>query len=305
MKKSWILYLTALAGTLGFYAAYQGWLAWLLLQAVFWLPALSLAVSLPAMLTTRIHCDCPGYLPLGSDRKLSARIHCPLPTPPVRFQITAVRPLTAEAWLLKDGNFLPTDHVGRLDCRRKGCRVYDYLGFFGIPEKNRSEMHIFIRPVPVSMPEPASLQRHFSTAWRPKAGGGFAENHELRLYRPGDNMNQIHWKLTAKTDQLMIREPMVPLRSRAVVSVTVNGNLNRRLGQLLWLGRYLLDRSLPFTLWALTGEGAVTAPITNETELLAALDLLLSTPRAAEDSVFDRSFGSAWHYHIGGDDHEN
>ena len=305
MKKSWILYLTALAGVIGFYAAYQGWLAWVLLQAVLWLPALSLAVSLPAMLKTRIFWDCPAYLPLGADRKLTAQLRCPLPMPPVRFQMTVLRRLTGNAWLLQDGDSLPTDHVGRLECRWKGCRIYDYLGFFGIPAKSRKQMHIFIRPLPIPMPEPASLQRHFATAWRPKAGGGFGENHELRLYRPGDSMNQVHWKLTAKMDQLMIREPMVPLQSRAVVSLDLKGNLNRSMGQLLWLGMYLLDRNLPFTLCALTGDGMVTESIATEEALLNTLDLLLGKPGITEGSVLQQSFGSAWHYHIGGDDRES
>lgn len=305
MKKSWILYLAALAGVFCFYAAYQGWLAWLLLQAVLWLPVVSLAASLPAMLTAKLSWDCPGYLPLGADRKLTVRIRCPLPMPPVRFQMTLQRRLTGDTWRLGDGDALPTDHVGRLDCRWKDCQVYDYLGFFGIPRKRRKEMHIFIRPVPVAMPEPASLQRHFSTAWRPKAGGGFGENHELRLYRPGDSMNQVHWKLTAKMGQLMIREPMVPLRSRAVVSLDLKGNPDHILGQLLWLGRYLLDRNLPFTLWALTGDGMVTAPIVTETELLETLDLLLGKSQAEDGSVRQQNFGSAWHYHIGGDDRES
>ncbi|MBR2633811.1 MAG: DUF58 domain-containing protein, partial [Lentisphaeria bacterium] len=43
---------------------------------------------------------------------------------------------------------------------------------------------------------------------RPKPGGGYGENYEIRQYRPGDNLNQIHWKLSAKVGDLMLREPM-------------------------------------------------------------------------------------------------
>lgn len=31
--------------------------------------------------------------------------------------------------------------------------------------------------------------------------GAYAEEHELRPYRPGDPMRTVHWKLTAKQER--------------------------------------------------------------------------------------------------------
>lgn len=44
-----------------------------------------------------------------------------------------------------------------------------------------------------------------------------SEQYELRAYRPGDTLRSVHWKLSAKTDALLVRESMEPaFRSMAV-----------------------------------------------------------------------------------------
>jgi hypothetical protein len=92
-----------------------------------------------------------------------------------------------------------------------------------------------------------SLARYAGRAWKPKPGGGFAENHEIRLYRPGDKMNQIHWKLSSKMNKLMVREAMEPVQDRVLVEMILRGTpeeLDRKFGRLLWTGNYLLEQGL-------------------------------------------------------------
>ena len=48
-----IVYLATLLGCLVFYYFYREWFSWFALTLVFLLPFLSLALSLPAILTTR------------------------------------------------------------------------------------------------------------------------------------------------------------------------------------------------------------------------------------------------------------
>ena len=303
MVRRWIYYLTSLIGCFIFYAAYQGWLAWVLLCCLFWLPLASLVLSLPAMLTLSAKCRCGGNMALGEIQQAEILISCPLPVSPYRCQLTVERPLTGEKWVLKEGQSLPADHVGTLFCRLDKCRVYDWLGLFSIRILRRKDGTVTVRPRPADLWEPADLQRFMSRAWKPKAGGGYAENHELRLYRPGDNLNQVHWKLTAKTGKLMIREPMEPIRGAALVTMDIKGDaekLDLRFGQLLWMGKHLLEQGLRFDLRALTGNGVVDGRITNEEELYRQMDLLLGCPPVAEGSMQNEQFRAGWHYHIGG-----
>ena len=47
-------------------------------------------------------------------------------------------------------------------------------------------------------------------------------SYELREYRDGDTLKQVHWKLNAKLDRLMVREPLTALRA----ALTPGGDLD-------------------------------------------------------------------------------
>ena len=143
-------------------------------------------------------------------------------------------------------------------------------------------------------------------AWKPKPGGGLAENHELRLYRPGDSMNQIHWKLSAKTGKYIVREAMEPIRNRILVTMELKGTpeqLDRKFGRLLWLGSHLLELGLCFEVQVLTGKGMRSMQIGKREDLLAAMDLLLSSPPAIKEDHLSVE-AAAWQYRIGGGEDE-
>lgn len=307
MVTQWCIYLASLLGCIVFYVAYQGWLAWVLLLAVFWLPALSLLLSLPAMLSVRMTVLSGGTVRQGEHRWVAVRVRCPLPVPRYRCQVLVIRNITGERWLLGPGDPVPTEHVGQLVCRPERCRIYDYLGLFWIRVRDRREVETLVRPVPVRMTVPEGMERYAARAWKPKPGGGFAENHELRLYRPGDQLNQVHWKLSAKTGKLIIREAMEPVRGAALLTVNLRGTpeqLDRKLGRLLWMGDHLLQRELHYEIQAMTGGGLLTFSITNQEELTHAVDTLLGCGPAAE-TIRNRPTEASWHCHIGGDEDED
>ena len=80
----------------------------------------------------------------------------------------------------------------------------------------------------------------------PKPGGGFSEEHDLRPYRRGDSPKSVHWKLSAKRDSLIVREPMVyPPQSRLVQIARWNGSVERDLilGRLRWVSDWLIKRN--------------------------------------------------------------
>ena len=45
-----------------------------------------------------------------------------------------------------------------------------------------------------------------------RAGYDLSEVYQLREYRPGDSLRQMHWKLSGKLDRLVIREASLPVR---------------------------------------------------------------------------------------------
>ena len=304
MVRRWILYLVILLGSIAFYVANQQWLGWMLLVLVLAIPFFSLLVSLPAMLSARASVRCAGILEKHMEEVPNFHLVCRFPLSLTRGKIRVRRTITGESWILKPKEKLPTDHCGQLVCQPEKLMIYDYLALFRLKVTKKKSTSVIVRPDRISMDAPPDLDRHLSRSWKPKPGGGFSENHELRLYRPGDSLNQVHWKLTAKTGKLVVREAMEPQLGRMLLTMNLRGSpeiLDRNFAELLWMGRHLLQMGMRFEIHVLTGIGAWMRTVTNEPELEKAIDDLLSQPPAEEGSILDRQIPASWRCHIGGE----
>lgn len=297
-----IVYLIALLGGLVFYWAYREWLSWFVLCLLVTLPWFSLLVSLPAMLTCRGEVECPAAVVKGTESELIWRGYSPFPLPSLTGKLMVTNILTGQTKKLRSGDVLPTEHCGQLQIALRRPRSHDYLGLFSLPVRKQASSSVLVRPVPVPVDNPPDMTRYQVNAWKPKPGGGFSENHELRLYRPGDSLKQVHWKLSAKTGKLITREPMEPLRNRMLLTLELRGTpqqLDEKLGRLLWMSRYLLRCELPHSIQCLTGSGMLTFPVSCQEDLNRTVDTLLrSAPAGQEEPVYT---GASWRCHIGGD----
>ena len=306
MVRRWILYLLAVALCLVFYFAYLQWFAWLLLVGVLCLPVVGLLVSLPAMLSLQVSASCALPVGLGEEEPVDLQVDCKLPAPPVRGRIRVTRTNTGEKWKLKPGRNLPADHCGELFCEPIRVKVYDYLGLFFVPTQKKQTLSVPILPKSEPIRHLPDIERILAQSWVPKPGGGYAENHELRLYRPGDSLNQIHWKMSAKTGKYIIREAMIPRNSRIILTMELKGTAQQqdaKFGQLMWLGQYLLEKELRHEWSVLTGNGLCSFPVADEKSLIEALQQLLAEPPVEEDAAWP-ALNAGWHYRIGGEQDE-
>jgi uncharacterized protein (DUF58 family) len=307
MARRRILYALALMGCLVFYGAYQEWFSFILLQVIVYFPFLSLVLSFWAMLRIRMEPVAAPKIPMGSTEAIQLKVSSKYPLLPNKSKIRIVKPLTGERWILKPSDKLPTDHCGGLRAELHKPRVYDYLGLFGLPVRKTTAQTFLVLPEPVTMDVPPDLTRYLAQRWRPKPGGGYAENHEIRQFHPGDNLNQIHWKLSAKVGDLMLREPMEPERGLMLLTMDLRGTaaeLDDKLGRLLWLGGWLLERRISFDIRVLTGNGIESWTVRDEWDLNKCIEDLLCSPFAPEGSIRDRGFTAAWRHHIGGEQGE-
>ena len=307
MAKARIKYLLALAGAFGFYIAYREWLSWLLLVGLLGLPWLSLAVSLPRMWKLRICAEGPGTLAVNDRDRVTLKAVGKYLVPPFSGRLGLNRTITGETWHYKNGGAVPTEHCGAIRVVPERVSVCDVLCLFRFRVKAPEPCWVSVFPREVPLEDVPDLKSFMARSWHPKPGGGYAENHELRLYRPGDSLNQIHWKLTAKTGKLTIREPMEPNRGLVLLTMDITGDgetLDRKFGQLLWLGRLLNAQEIPFEIRVLTGQGIVTCPIDGEAALNQAIHRLLRATPVREGSILDHSQAAAWHRHMGGEPYE-
>lgn len=304
MARRRILYVLALIGCLVFYGAYQEWFSFILLQVIVYFPFLSLVLSFWAMLCIRVEPLAAPKIPKGSTEAVQLNVSSKHPLPPHKSKIRIVKLFTGESWILKPGDKLPTDHCGGLQAQLYKPRVYDYLGIFGLRVRKTISQTVLVLPEPVTMDVPPDLTRYLAQRWRPKPGGGYAENHEIRQFHPGDNLNQIHWKLSAKVGDLMLREPMEPERGLMLLTMDLRGTaseLDDKLGRLMWLGNWLLEKNIAFDVSVLTGNGIESWTIHDAWDLHKSMEDLLCAPIAREGSIRDRVFTAAWRHHIGGE----
>ena len=305
MVKRWLLYLVALLGCIIFFGAYQGWVAWLMLLTVALAPLLSLALAVIPMMTVRPTFLFPGAAEAGQAENLDVRLKSSFPVPPCTCQFEVRHSISGTMAVLPSGSPLPTEHCGQVTVSGGRFYVYDYLGLFRHHQRRTVSKSILVRPKPLAVKPPKDLERFLSQSWRPKPGGGFSEQHELRLYRPGDSLNQIHWKLSAKTGKLTIREAMVPNYGRVLLTMELSGTpeeIDRKFGRLLWMGQYLLEQGLRYEIWVRTASGVEKHTVVWESDLNAAIDSLLCCTAAEAGFVPDAA--ASWQYHIGGEPDE-
>ena len=302
-----LIYLTVLAAGGMFFLSYQEWVSWLFLLLLLLFPLFSLVLSLPAMMTVRVQANAPAAVAQGTEAEVRLTGWCRLPVPPFRGKLRVTRLTTGETWKKTTDVPLPTEHCGGLRAMPDGTWCYDYLGLLGMLVRKKEPVTVIVRPRPLAMGKIPDLERFLARSWRPKPGGGYSENHELRLYRPGDSLNQVHWKLSAKTGKLILREPMQPERGLVLLTMNLRGDaweLDRKFGRLLWLGSHLLERDVCFQLRCLTGEGVMTWEVNGVQGLREAVDKLLCSTPARQGDLRLRDFRASWQYHIGGEPDE-
>ena len=302
MLKRRIIYLLCLLGSVLFYFLYQQWFSFVLLILVITFPWLSLALSYPAMRAAAVEIRCPGITRLGVPSRSAMQVTCPYPTPPVECKLRLLNNLSGDRYLGVPGELIPTEHCGRITVTVPRCVVYDYLGLFAKKLPEQAARTVYVLPKPVAGELPQTGIRNDS-ALRPKPGGGLSEHYELRLYRPGDELRSIHWKLSAKTGSLIYREAMVQAKQGYVLNMTLSGTpeqLDKKLGELLWTSRILLREKCPHQLRCLTGKGTVSFSVGSENELEQVLCELISMPCATGENIPETT-DAFWQQNIGGE----
>lgn len=251
-----LLYLGVLVLSAVFYFASNLWISWLLLVLLLALPLISLLVSLPAMLSCRVEARLAETVEQGENTALRLRLRSwrllPLPEAQIRLNLRTrdrekdlrflSRLSRAEGMLSLD-----TEACGFLKAEFRRGRVYDALGLFWLPLRLPQPAPMAILP-PERKPEPMpQLDQFLQQQMKPKVGGGFAEVQDHRPYRPGDPVKDIHWKLSMKTETLVVREPLEPVRRRVILALrTPRGPENRavNLGGLRYLSHWLLENGV-------------------------------------------------------------
>ncbi len=292
---SLISYLFLVGAAWLFRVSYVGWLGPYVLALAIALPVLLMLVSLPGIMTLDVSLKAPSRIMQGKSSSVMLFFHNStlIPVHSVTVHLEIKNRYTGEVsrqnYLFRSVETsssslpLPTQFCGELQCRLLRFECRDALGLFCFRRKCRAEARSTVMPMAVEPAEPISFEAALSTAniLRPKYGGGYAEEHDLRDYRPGDTANSIHWKLSSKTDSLIVREALVPENSTVYLVLSQVGENDRGLEVLRWLSGRLLDLEEPHVIVADS-----LYPVGNSAETDNAIASLLSWP-IQENCGFD------------------
>ena len=290
-------YLLLVGGAWLFRASYVGWLGPYVFAAAVLMPLIVFLISLPSMLGLTITLLAPSRVIRGSDAQLTVDFSNRffLPVHSVTLHLEIRNRYTGERSrhnfifrnLENSRSELPlnTDFCGELECSVLRYELSDALGIFSIRRKGRSMATCTVMPQAVESDQPVNFEASlkFSTILKPKYGGGFAEDHDLRPYRPGDTANSIHWKLSSKLDEPIVREALIPENSTIFVVLSRVGENDRGLEVLRWLSRKLIELDEPHVIVADS-----LYSIANEDQTDDAVASLLSWP-LREPTGFDSS----------------
>jgi len=228
------------------------------------------------MLSARISLTAPKVLEYGSDGMLVATTIRNKAFPAGRIKVflrvsddesTSRRRLLCES--AADSRYIVainTTQSGVTTFQISRIKATSLFGLFSIPISVNSRVTVLILPAAIKPRNIISLPR--GVILRPKPGGGFAEDHELRPYRQGDAIRSIHWKISAKHDSLIIREPLIPPAHSRLVQISGWRKARERdlvLGRLRWISDYLLKWELPYYIRVM--EDGQVAEITSNSDL--------------------------------------
>jgi len=280
-----LIFVFTLAASIIFYILYPPWISWYLLVLMLLLIPFDLLISLPGMLSVGMTMFAPRALVMGEDgvlaitltRERSFPVRCII----VKLNVTGDDFVTT--CRIKCGGERDSRSEVIIDTSRTGVTSFEVkriwtvslIGIFSLPLTGKGREAVLVLPPPVKPVNTVSLQQ--GTLLRPKPGGGPSDEHDMRDYRQGDPVRSIHWKVSAKFDSLIIREPLEPPPHSRLVHIMKWDETSERdliLGRLMWVSDYLLKWQMPF--YVKFGDGVMIAEIKQEPDLidylLAVLD---------------------------------
>lgn len=118
---------------------------------------------------------------------------------------------------------LTSAYCGGLRCRVIRVWALDLFGILPLPLPCRAKKRISVMPdtFPMEVEDSFSLSHEDDCQdYAPdRRGQDPSETFQIRDYVPGDNLHQIHWKLSGKTGQLLVREGSCPVDHSLLIFV--------------------------------------------------------------------------------------
>lgn len=176
-------------------------------------------------------------------------------------------------------------YAGRLTVWVEECKVYDFLQMFYLTYRMEKDAGVLVWPMFSDGEETEELYESVEGFPKEnesrKRGTEYNPDYEVREYVAGDELKNIHWKLSAKQDKLMVRERLAAGKEKINVLLPLGErpDENDALMEALYgLCRLLLTKEYPVQLfWQGAGQALCSRFIVEQGELENVLGEILST----------------------------
>ncbi len=231
-----------------FHILYKGDLSFVLLGFVVILPLFLLAMLLITASAVKVTAHFEQLSPARGDSavlKLTVKNNSVFPIvscaaevrykPSVPFEVPSVKKfrLSASIGARSEEAFalnIKPEHCGTVEISVAKIRLRDIMGLFSVPIKSKLSGEIISLPViyPIqasieSGPAASSESSSFSPV---KSGDDPSEIFALREYREGDSNNRIHWKLSSRSENFIVKELSLPIGCKILLVTDFSGCKN-------------------------------------------------------------------------------
>lgn len=261
-------YTMALAAALLFYLFFTGYLSFFLLALLLLLPVVSFLLTVLAVCKTEVHMETGTPFVLKNDvfpLRITMKNESILPIAQAELRFTCENSLCGEKH--KETLSLPvgtgpkrtveyqlsSQYCGKITTELSALIFYDYLGIFRIKRKPAISAVCYAAPLAM-LPDAQFDDRsdhsglESSTYSKIKPGDDPSELFQIRTYREGDRLRSIHWKLSTRLDELMVKEFSLPTDSRVLVLAELMAAdmdaLDTVVETLASVSAFLLDREI-------------------------------------------------------------
>lgn len=197
------------------------------------------------------------------------------------------------------------EHCGRITCRIEKLKLYDYLWLFAIPGKvAHAQCQFTVMPTLLEIDPLAEqvyredFESNFYAQYRP--GRDYSEVYEIRSYREGDPISSIHHKLSAKREELVVREGSYPVGNRLMLLTVLPDwtasieDCERVLTCAFSMSSFLLANDIPHLSASLSEDvssGIMEIRVEDEESFYAAADSIMTSGRERNSWGVDIGIG--------------
>lgn len=225
MLKRWILYLVVFITCFIFVFLYKDVLALLLFISVVSLPIILFFIHLISFFACKVEIDFESgvvFKPSPIVLKFKVKNRSPFSISRILVKLECENkflgdfssceiPLTATAFKTNSFNCqIESDFIGVYNVKVVKIRIFDLMGLFNFRKKSSFETKFTLLPKAIDFDfknknKFSKLKENYSSIL-PMSKGSENEMIGLRDYKQGDSLSRVHWKLSSKKDELIVRE---------------------------------------------------------------------------------------------------